>query len=79
MKVLGKKAIVKLFKEEKTTAGGIVIPDSAKQGNPKGEVVAFGDESKLNLGDKVTFLRHTGTMIDHDHVLLRDEEVLFIE
>ena len=67
------RVIVKRVKEEKTSPGGIVIPDSATEKPIQGEVIAVGNGklldsgelSKLELkkGDKVLFGKYSGTEV----------------
>ena len=83
IKPLHDRVVLKRMEEEKMSAGGIVIPDSATEKPIKGEVVAVGDGKaldngttrapKVKVGDKVLFGKYAGT-----EVKLRDEEVLVI-
>jgi chaperonin GroES len=77
------------MEEERTSAGGIVIPDSAAEKPMKGEVIAVGN-GKVNdagevrmldvkVGDQVLFGKYSGTeiKIDGDDVLImREEDIL---
>ena len=86
---LGDRVVLKRAEAEETTAGGIVLPDSA-QGKPqRGEVVAIGDGyvndkgEKVPLtvkeGDKVIFSSYAGDEIslgDDDYLLLRESDIL---
>ena len=83
------RGVVKRMEEERTSAGGIVIPDSAAEKPMKGEVVAVGN-GKVNdagevrmldvqVGDQVLFGKYSGTeiKIDGDDVLImREEDIL---
>jgi len=83
------RVVVKRMEEERTSAGGIVIPDSAAEKPMKGEVVAVGN-GKVNdagevrkldvkVGDQVLFGKYSGTeiKIDGDDVLImREEDIL---
>jgi len=83
------RVVVKRMEEERTSAGGIVIPDSAAEKPMKGEVVAVGN-GKVNdagevrkldvkVGDQVLFGKYSGTEIkvDGDDVLImREEDIL---
>jgi chaperonin GroES len=74
------------MEEERTSAGGIVIPDSAAEKPQKGEVVAVGngkltDSGELRaldvkVGDQVLFGKYSGTeiKIDGEDVLIMKEE-----
>jgi len=80
------RVVVKRVEEERTSAGGIVIPDSAAEKPQKGEVVAVGN-GKVNengdvraldvkVGDKILFGKYSGTEIkvDGEEVLIMKEE-----
>jgi len=73
------------------TAGGIIIPDTAKEKPKEGKVVAAGpgrrdDEGKripLNVkeGDKILFGRYAGTEVKIDgveHLIMREDDILGI-
>ena len=76
------RVIIKRMEEERTSAGGIVIPDSATEKPIKGEVVAVGNgkilESgevralDLKVGDQVLFGKYSGTevTVDGDELLV---------
>ena len=80
------RVVVKRMEEERTSAGGIVIPDSAAEKPQKGEVVAVGngkvtDSGELRaldvkVGDQVLFGKYSGTeiKIDGEDVLIMKEE-----
>ena len=83
------RVVVKRMEEELTSAGGIVIPDSATEKPMKGKVVAVGkgkmsDDGKaialdVKVGDNVLFGKYSGTeiKIDGDEVLImREEDIL---
>jgi chaperonin GroES len=90
LKPLGDRVIVKAIEEEETTASGIVLPDTAKEKPQKGKVVAVGDgswdddgEKRIPLdvseGDEVLYSKYGGTEIkvDGDDLLvLRESDVL---
>lgn len=80
--------VLRIDKEEKT-AGGIVIPDTAKEKPQEGKVVAFGpgkrnDEGKrmpldVQENDRVLFSKYGGTDIKIDgveHLILREDDIL---
>ena len=50
------RVIVKRMEEERTSAGGIVIPDSATEKPIKGEVIAVGPGKKLDTGSSYNFV-----------------------
>ncbi len=85
------RIIVKRIDEEETTAGGIIIPDTAKEKPQEGKVVAVGkgkmrDDGKLQKldvkkGDRVLFSKFAGTEVTLDgteHVIIREDDVLGI-
>ena len=83
------RVIVKRVEEEKTSPGGIVIPDSATEKPVEGEVIAVGN-GKVNeagevraldvkVGDKVLFGKYSGTEIKIDGaevLIMREEDIL---
>lgn len=86
---LGDKVVLKRQAAESTTAGGIVLPDSAKDKPQRGEVIAVGDGhtkddgTKIPLtvkeGDKVIFSSYAGDEIkvgDEEYLLLREGDIL---
>lgn len=86
---LGDRVVLKRAEAESTTAGGIVLPDSA-QGRPQqGEVIAIGDGHvndkgervplTVKEGDKVIFSSYAGDEIsvgDNDYLLLRESDIM---
>lgn len=85
------RIIIKRFEEERTSAGGIVIPDSAAEKPIKGEVIAVGNGKLLDngetraldvkKGDKVLFGKYSGTEVkvgSDDYLVLREEDVMAI-
>lgn len=91
VKPLGDRILVKRLDEETKTAGGLYIPDSAKEKPQQGVVVSVGsgkaleDGSKRKLdvkaGDKILFNKFSGNDIKIDgteHLILREEDVLAV-
>ncbi|NCO38695.1 MAG: co-chaperone GroES [Armatimonadetes bacterium CG_4_10_14_3_um_filter_66_18] len=82
---LGDKVLVKPCDEEDTSAGGIVLPDSAKEKPQEGTILAVGDGKLLDsgeraavtvkVGDRVIYSKYGGTevTIDGEDYLLMDE------
>ena len=83
------RVVVKRWEEEKTSPGGIVIPDSAKEKPIKGEVVAVGlgkpldngDVRALSVktGDKILFGKYAGTEVKidgDDYLILREDDIM---
>ncbi|MDR2711228.1 MAG: co-chaperone GroES [Burkholderiales bacterium] len=91
LRPLHDRIIVKRVEEERKTAGGIVIPDTATEKPSMGEVVAVGpgksdDNGKViamgvNVGDKVLFGKYSGQefkMDGHDYLHMREDDVIGI-
>jgi len=85
------RVIVKRLEEERKTASGIVIPDTAAEKPDQGEVKAVGNGKiqedgkvrpmSLKVGDRVLFGKYSGTEIKidgEDFLIMREEEVLGI-
>lgn len=85
------RILVRRMAEEEKTAGGIFIPDTAKEKPQRGEVVATGkgrvaeDGRVLPLevksGDKILFGKYSGTELKlegQDYLMIREEDVLGI-
>lgn len=82
---LGDKVVVKRLEAEEKTAGGIVLPDSAKEKPKRGIIKAVGDGKLLDTGkrstpqvkanDQVLFTSYAGTEIkvDGEELLIMDE------
>jgi chaperonin GroES len=83
------RVIIKRMEEEKTSAGGIVIPDSAAEKPIKGEVIAVGNGKVLDsgevraidlkVGDKVLFGKYSGTEVkvdDQELLVMREEDIM---
>ena len=82
---LGEKVLIKRLEAETTTAGGIVLPDTAKEKPQKGTVRAVGDGKLLDdgkrakftvkKGDTVLFTSYAGTEIkvNGEELMLMDE------
>jgi chaperonin GroES len=76
LKPLGDKVVVEIVEEPETTAGGIVLPATAKEKSQRGNVVAVGPGKLLDNGehapievkegDTVLFAKYGGTEIDLD-------------
>jgi chaperonin GroES len=86
---LADRVLVKRLDKEEKTAGGIIIPDSAKEKPQEGQVIAVGNGKAtdsgdvrpldLKAGDKVLFGKYSGSEIKIDgeeHLILREDEIL---
>lgn len=79
IKPLGERVLIKQFKKEEKTKGGIYIPDSAKKERKEGEVIAVGqfkDGKKLPLkeGDKIIYGGYSSEDIE-----INNEKYTFID
>jgi len=83
------RVVVKRMEEERTSAGGIVIPDSAAEKPQKGEIVAVGNGKmtdsgdvralEVKVGDQVLFGKYSGTEIKvdgEDVLIMKEEDIL---
>ncbi len=83
------RVIVRRMEEERLSAGGIVIPDSATEKPVQGEVLAVGNGKKLDtgevrpldvkVGDKVLFGKYSGTEVKiggEDLLVMREEDIM---
>ncbi len=83
------RVIIKRVEKEQTSAGGIVIPDSAKEKPIRGEIIAVGKGKILEngevrpldvkVGDIVLFGKYAGTEVkvdDQELLVLREEDIV---
>lgn len=88
---LNDRILVKRLESEEKTAGGLYIPDTAKEKPSKGQVIAagpgkMGDDGKrmelsVKKGDLVLFNKYAGTEVKLDgieHLVMREEDILAI-
>ena len=91
LRPLHDRIIVKRVEEEERTAGGIIVPDSAREKPQRGNVIAVGkgkileDGSvrplEIKAGDTVLFGKYSGTEIkieDVNHLIMREDDILAI-
>jgi len=91
IKPLGHKVLIKRLEPEDKTAGGIVLPDTAKDKPKEGKVIAVGDGRTLESGEKVPFQvkesdvvlfgSYAGTEVTVDgeeYLLMSEDEILAI-
>ena len=91
LRPLHDRVIVKRLEEERKTAGGIVIPDTAAEKPSMGEVIAVGpgktdDNGKLlamgaKVGDKILFGKYSGQefrMDGTDYLHMREDDIIGI-
>ena len=83
------RVVVRRMDEERTTASGIVIPDSAAEKPIQGEILAVGNGKILEngetrpldvkVGDKVLFGKYSGTEVKldgDDYLVMREEDIM---
>jgi len=88
---LHNRLIVKRVDEEEKTAGGIIIPDTAKEKPQQANVIAVGpgkrdDQGKIippdvRAGDRVLFSKYSGSEVKlegEDHLIISEDDVLAI-
>ncbi len=83
------RILVKRIKEEEKTAGGLFIPDAAKEKPSEGEIIAVGNGKVLEdgkvrpldvkPGDRILFSKYGGTEVKLDgveHLIMREDDIL---
>ncbi len=83
------RVIVKRVEEERTSAGGIVLPDSATEKPSEGEVIAVGNGKLLDngevramdvkVGDKILFGKYAGNEVKvegEEVIVMREEDIM---
>jgi chaperonin GroES len=91
VKPLADRVIVKPLEAEQKTAGGIIIPDNAKEKPQKGEIVAVGNGKiadngdkvamELKKGDKILYGKYSGTEVSiegQEYLIMRESDVLAV-
>ncbi len=91
LRPLHDRVVIKRLEEERTSPGGIVIPDSATEKPVRGEVVAVGpgktsDDGKLlkpdvKVGDQVLFGKYSGTeckLDGEEMVVMREDDIMAV-
>ncbi len=91
IKPLGDKVLVKRLEAEEVTAGGIVLPDTAKEKPKEGKVIALGKgrllrdgsyaDFSIKTGDKVIFSSYAGSEIKingEEYLVMSEEDILAI-
>ena len=90
IKPLGDRVVVEVIEQEEKTAGGIVLPDTAKEKPQEGRVVAVGKgryengqliPMEVKEGDRVIFSKYAGTEVkvgDKEYLIMRESDILAI-
>jgi len=91
LRPLHDRVIVKRMEEERLSAGGIVIPDSATEKPVRGEVLAVGNGKILengekraldiDVGDKILFGKYSGTEVKvegEELLVMREEDIMAV-
>jgi len=89
LRPLQDRILVKRTEEEEKTAGGIFIPDTAKEKPQMGQIISVGNGKKtedgkvipvdLKAGDNVLFGRYAGTEVKvegNDYLIMREDDIL---
>ncbi len=85
------RVVVRRMEDERTTAGGIVIPDSAAEKPMRGEIIAVGAGKALdngdvralavNVGDVILFGKYSGTEVKlngQELVVMREDDIMAV-
>ena len=89
---LGDRILVKHLEQDEKTAGGIILPDTAKEKPQEGKVIAVGKGRLLEngtvkplevkVGDTVLFAKYTGAEVTHEDkelLILREDDILAVK
>ena len=84
-KPIGERVLIEPAAAEEKTAGGIIIPDTAKEKPKKGNVIAIGSKEDhtftVNVGDTVLYGQYSGTEVKIDgkeYLIMKEDEILLI-
>ena len=88
---LGDRILVKSLESEGKSAGGIILPETAKEKPQEGKVIAVGKGRLLEdgtvkpletkVGDTVLYAKYSGTEINHgedEYLILREDDILAV-
>ncbi len=91
LKPLGGRVIVEPIEQEEMTAGGIILPETAKEKPQEGKILAAGPGDRnedgeripmeVNVGDKVLYAKYSGTEVKMDGkklLILRESDILAV-
>lgn len=88
---LAEKIVVKRIDAEETTAGGIVLPDTAREKPQQGRILSVGDgrlmdngtrvKPQVSEGDRVIFTSYAGTEVEvngEEVLIMREDDILAV-
>ncbi len=91
IKPIGDRVVVELEKQEEKTQSGIILPDSAKEKQSQGIVVAVGNgavlpngeraELEVAVGDRIIFSQYGGSEVKYngvEYLILRESDILAV-
>ena len=91
LKPLGGRVIVEPIEQEEMTAGGIILPETAKEKPQEGKILAAGPGGRkedgervpmeVQVGDKVLYAKYSGTEVKMDGkklLILRESDILAV-
>ncbi len=91
IKPLGDRVLIKRLEAEEMTAGGIVLPDTAKEKPKQGKVISLGEGRETESGEKVPFQVKKGNIVlfgsfagtevtidGEEYLLISEDEILAI-
>jgi len=86
IKPIADRVVVEAAAAQETTAGGIIIPDTAKEKPVQGTVVAVGNGKKdepitVKVGDKILYGKYAGTEITYEgkeYLIMRESDIYAI-
>ena len=86
LKPLADRVLIEAAKAEEKTAGGIIIPDTAKEKPQRGKVIAVGTGKKdepitVKVGDNVLYGKYSGTEINiegKEYLIMRESDIFAI-
>ena len=91
LKPLGGRVIVEPIEQEELTAGGIILPETAKEKPQEGKILAAGPGDRdedgkriamdVNVGDRVLYAKYSGTEVKMDGkklLILRESDILAV-
>ncbi|UNC91504.1 co-chaperone GroES [Candidatus Contubernalis alkaliaceticus] len=92
LRPLGDRVIIKLVEVEEKTAGGILLPDKAKERPTEADIVAVGTGRILNdgqkvpidvkVGDRIVINKYAGTEFkvdDTEYLIIREDDILAVK